>query len=200
MYNIYDGFTFVTGLSLTNSRGYYTVGRGEGDYSANFYGLNKNEGVNYPKLLSQLQSKQKFRLNYLNYRGTIVKERKAISRYGVVETGRILNKTIPFTYTNEYKQHRTITNLDCITIMHNGYFIDFRIPMDTVKYASFQNFNIPALINLLNKICTHRLIQRATYQHCYFRSITRKIYRSLTSTISTTNNENMLVLAPLCMV
>lgn len=132
--NIYDGFTFVTGLSLNNMKGYYTVGRGENDYRADFYGLKSNEGINFKRLISQLKTKQNFKLIYQEYRGEVIKERKAISRYGVVETAKVMNKTVPFTYINEYKQ-QIETSINCginkkedfiLNVPHFNFEIDIR--------------------------------------------------------------------------
>ena len=97
MKSIYDGFTFVTGLSLNNPHGTYTVGKNKEDYTADFYGLERGEGINFSKLLSYLKSNRKTKLYYGHFRGTPINERKAVSRYGIVEIGRVLNKTIPFT-------------------------------------------------------------------------------------------------------
>lgn len=111
MNNIYDGFTFVKGLSLKDTSGTYMLGKGD-DYTADFYGLEKREGVNFPKLLAFLKANRKPKLYYGHYRGTSIKERVSYARYGVVKTGRTLDKTIPFTYINEYKQEIE-TSINC---------------------------------------------------------------------------------------
>lgn len=143
--NIYDGFTFVTGLLLNNMKGYYTVGRGENDYRADFYGLKSNEGINFKRLISQLKTKQNFKLIYQEYRGEIIKERKAISRYGVVETGKVINKTVPFTYINEYKQ-QIETSINCginkkedfiLNVPHFNLEIDIRAKIIVCGIAYF---------------------------------------------------------------
>ncbi|KFF09028.1 hypothetical protein [Chryseobacterium luteum] len=83
-----------------------------GEYSADFYGLEPGQGVSFPKLLQYLKSNQKSKLYYGYFRGARIAERKAVSRYGVVETGKLFNKTIPFTYINEYKQ-KIETTINC---------------------------------------------------------------------------------------
>lgn len=82
------------------------------DYTNHFYGLEKGEGIDFPKLIRYLQSYSKEKLNYNSFKGTPVRERKAVSRYGVVETGKEINKTIAFKYVNEYKQE-VETSIDC---------------------------------------------------------------------------------------
>lgn len=84
----------------------------EEDYENDFYGLKKGEGVDFPKLIRYLQSYNKEKLNYNSFKGMPVRERKAVSRYGVVETGKEINKTIAFKYVNEYKQE-VDTSIDC---------------------------------------------------------------------------------------
>ena len=102
MRNIYDGFTFVTGLSLNNPHGTYTVGKNKEDYTADFYGLERGESINISKVTQYLKSKSPSKIIYENYRSPTTKEYQVIGTDGVMEVQRTIK--IPFEYTNEYKQ------------------------------------------------------------------------------------------------
>lgn len=138
MENIYEGFTFVTRLSLNDTKGFYTVGKGKGDYKANFYGLKKGEGIDFPKLLNYLKFGQKGTLCYWRFKGTPTKERDVVISYGVVETGRILNSTVAFTYKNEYKQ-KIETGIRCAINTKEDYVLNvphFSMDLDFNKKNS----------------------------------------------------------------
>lgn len=88
--------------------------KNSGDYTADFYGLEKNETVNFPTIMRYLKSGIKIPLNWTEFKGVadLIKTYSSIGMDGVLEVEREIDKTVPFTYINSYKQ-KIQTSISC---------------------------------------------------------------------------------------
>jgi hypothetical protein len=73
-----------------------------GDYTTDFYGLERGESIDIRRICQYLKSKLPLKIIYENYKSPTTRQYEVIGTDGVMEVERIIN--IPFEYTNEYKQ------------------------------------------------------------------------------------------------
>lgn len=76
--------------------------KSSGDYTADFYGLERGESIDIRRICQYLKSKLPLKIIYENYKSPTTSQYEVIGTDGVMEVERVIN--IPFEYTNEYKQ------------------------------------------------------------------------------------------------
>ncbi|MFP8894953.1 hypothetical protein [Chryseobacterium sp. EZn1] len=85
-----------------------------GKYSEDFYGLERNEKIDFSKIVKYLKTGTEKPLDWTNFIAPtkIINESVVIGTDGVVDVKRKVNETIPFSYINSYKQKIT-TSISC---------------------------------------------------------------------------------------
>ena len=110
--------------------------KNQDDYINDFYGLKNEEGVNIETLLDYIRNPNRPKLNYANYiKKIIYRDYQVIGQDGVIEVERTVNKTIPFTYINKYKQ-KIITSINCGINKRLDYIENVPYPSLDVDYKS----------------------------------------------------------------
>lgn len=132
MKNIYDGFTFVKGLSLNNTSGTFTTQNND-DYIADFYGLKRGEGVDLNKLIPFLKLNDSSKINYTNFFRPYKSSYEFIGTDGVMEVERLID--IPFTYKNNFGQ--TIeAEISCGINKRIDYVVPIYYPSLAINYQT----------------------------------------------------------------
>ena len=132
MKNIYNGFIFVKGLSLNDTAGTFTMGNHAG-YTADFYGLERGEGVDLNKLIPFLKLNDPPKINYTNFFRPYKSSYEFIGTDGLMEVERVID--IPFTYKNNFGQ--TIeAEISCGINKRIDYVVPIYYPSLAINYQT----------------------------------------------------------------
>ncbi|WP_428070712.1 hypothetical protein [Chryseobacterium gambrini] len=115
------------------------------EYSEDFYGLERNEKIDFSKIIKYLKTGIEEPLDWNTFIAPtkIISESVVIGTDGVVDVKRKVNDTIPFSYVNSYKQKIT-TSISCginkkIDSIDSKISISFQIDSNQKKLSVRQH-------------------------------------------------------------